>query len=143
MLGFTRQEQKFILFLLVSFVIGLGIELYKKGRSFGSRDEWAAEHERIVRQFRQVAAKAEDGEPISGKGAAAQELKKRLTAKVNINTADVELLQTLPGIGPSTALKIVHYRQRQGPFRKVEDIQNVKGIGPKKFEKIKMAITVK
>jgi comEA protein len=61
---------------------------------------------------------------------------------VNINTASSEELQTLPGIGPKTAEKIIQYRQANGPFEKIEDIMNVKGIAQGKFAKIKDKITV-
>lgn len=61
---------------------------------------------------------------------------------VNINTATVEELCKLPGIGESTALKIIEYRELSGGFEYIEDIQNVSGIGPAKFEKIKYNITV-
>jgi len=62
---------------------------------------------------------------------------------VNINTADSGLLQTLPGIGPMTAGRIIEYRQTSGRFKSIEEIQDVKGIGPKKFERIKELITVR
>jgi len=62
--------------------------------------------------------------------------------KVNINTATVEELQTLPGIGAITAQRIVEYRQTHGPFQKVEDLLNIKGIGEKKLEKIKPLVEV-
>ncbi len=64
-------------------------------------------------------------------------------SKVNINTATQAQLETLPGIGPSTATKILTYRKEKGKFTKVEDIKEVSGIGEAKFEKIKDAITVK
>lgn len=64
-------------------------------------------------------------------------------SKVNINTATQAQLETLPGIGPSTATKILTYRKEKGNFTKVEDIKEVSGIGDAKFEKIKEAITVK
>ena len=64
-------------------------------------------------------------------------------SKVNINTATQAQLETLPGIGPSTATKILTYRKEKGKFTKVEDIKEVSGIGDAKFEKIKEAITVK
>lgn len=60
---------------------------------------------------------------------------------VNINTASKVQLMKLPGIGEKTALAIIEYRSKQ-KFRSIEDIMNVKGIGPKKFEKIKNNITV-
>lgn len=57
--------------------------------------------------------------------------------KVNINTADSTELQTLNGIGPVTAEKIIEYRTEQGMFKSIEDIKNVSGIGDKTFEKFK------
>lgn len=62
--------------------------------------------------------------------------------KVNINTAKQTELETLPGIGPSTAQKIIDYRTKNGLFEAIEDIQNVKGIGDGKFEEIKDNICV-
>ncbi len=62
---------------------------------------------------------------------------------ININTADVELLCQLPGIGPKTAERIIEYRKMMGRFKSIEEITNVRGIGPKKFEKIKNLITVR
>ena len=61
---------------------------------------------------------------------------------VNINTADVAQLDTLPGIGPSTAEKIVEYRNSNGPFATIDEIMSVSGIGPAKFEQIQSFITV-
>lgn len=62
--------------------------------------------------------------------------------KVNINTANQTELETLPGIGPSTAQKIIDYRNKNGKFESIGDIQNVKGIGDGKFEDIKDYICV-
>ena len=62
---------------------------------------------------------------------------------VNINTADSGLLQTLPGIGPKTAERVIEYRETVGRFKSIDEIQDVKGIGPKKYEKIKALITVR
>lgn len=63
--------------------------------------------------------------------------------KININTATVEQLQTLDGIGQSTAETIISYREENGKFTSIEDIKNVSGIGESKFEKIKEKICVK
>lgn len=62
--------------------------------------------------------------------------------KININTADEDELQRLPGVGASTAAKIIKYREENGSFRKIEDIQNVKGIGEAKYNDIKEQIEV-
>jgi competence protein ComEA len=56
---------------------------------------------------------------------------------VDLNQADGTALATLPGIGPTTAEAIVAYRRSNGPFKRIEDVQNVKGIGPALFSKIK------
>ena len=63
--------------------------------------------------------------------------------KVNINTANETELTTLPGIGPATAQKIIDYRTTSGPFKSIEEIKNVSGIGDKKFEQLKDKIKVK
>jgi competence protein ComEA len=61
---------------------------------------------------------------------------------VNLNQADGTTLANLPGIGPATAEAIVAYRISNGPFKRIEDVQNVKGIGPALFDKIKAHITI-
>jgi len=62
--------------------------------------------------------------------------------KVNINTASAAELETLPRIGPSMAQRIIDYRQQNGPFKSIEDIKNVRGIGDATFEGLKELITV-
>jgi len=63
--------------------------------------------------------------------------------RVNINTATQEELESLPMIGPVLARQIINYRTDHGPFKKVEDVLDVPGIGPKTFEVIKDLITIK
>ncbi|MDN5344700.1 MAG: competence protein ComEA [Clostridia bacterium] len=62
--------------------------------------------------------------------------------KVNINTATLAELDTLPGIGPTLAQRILDYRQEKGVFRTIEDLKNVAGIGEKKFADLKDRVTV-
>jgi len=66
----------------------------------------------------------------------------QVLAKININTATLEELDKLEGIGPSTAQKIISYREQNGPFISVEDIKKVSGIGDGKFEQIKEEISI-
>ena len=61
---------------------------------------------------------------------------------VNINTATQAELETLPGVGASTALKIINYRNQNGNFKKIEDLMNVSGIGEAKFSTMKDHITI-
>ena len=63
------------------------------------------------------------------------------TNLVNINTADSNKLQTLPGIGPSKAKKIIEFREKN-QFKKIEELKNVDGIGEKTFESLKNLITI-
>lgn len=68
--------------------------------------------------------------------------KEEFTGMVNLNTASRVQLQKVPGIGEKTAIAIIEYR-KTSPFRTIEDIMEIKGIGKKKFEKMKEHITVR
>jgi competence protein ComEA len=84
-----------------------------------------------------AVASAAEGAPTGGAappGAAG--------GKVNINTASATELDTLPGVGPSTAQKIVDDRTANGPFKRIEDLMRVSGIGEKKFEALKDYVSV-
>lgn len=70
-------------------------------------------------------------------------VKSKETEKININTADQSTLEKIPGVGESTAQKIIEYRKTNGKFKNIEDIKNVSGIGDSKFENMKEKICVK
>ena len=70
-------------------------------------------------------------------------IKSRESEKININTAEQDELEEIPGVGESTALKIIEYRKINGKFKTIEDIKNVNGIGDSKFENMKEKICVK
>lgn len=61
---------------------------------------------------------------------------------VNINTANLDELVALSGIGPAKAQAIIDHRKAHGPFKSVDDLKDVKGIGAKRLEKLRSAITV-
>lgn len=79
--------------------------------------------------------KTQQAQPAEVKG-------EQVSAKVNINTASLEDLDKLTGIGPATAQKIIDYRTQNGLFKTIEDIKNVSGIGDSKFEAIKDSISL-
>ena len=62
--------------------------------------------------------------------------------KININKADAKTLTTLKGVGKDRAVKIIEYREKNGPFEKIEDLMKVKGIGKKIFEQNKNILSV-
>lgn len=63
-------------------------------------------------------------------------------ATVNLNLATLDQLETLPGIGRKTAERIIEHRTKSGPFKRIEELMNVKGIGEKSFLKLKPMIVV-
>lgn len=81
--------------------------------------------------------------PKKGEETAVQQGDGGKGALVNINTATLEELQGISGVGPSKAEAIIAYREENGRFQTIEDITKVSGIGEKSFEKIKSSITVK
>jgi competence ComEA-like helix-hairpin-helix protein len=68
--------------------------------------------------------------------------KKPPAAPINLNTATSDQLQEVPGIGPATAEKILQMRKAYGPFKSVDDLRAIRGIGPKRLEKMRKYLTV-
>jgi competence protein ComEA len=80
--------------------------------------------------------------PMASAQTTRAELKEAVARPVNLNTATVAELDALPGIGRKTAELIIAYRQKNGGFRKIEELMNVKGVGEKSFLKLKPRIVV-
>lgn len=83
-----------------------------------------------------VSAKTTEAKTTDAK-ATAEQTKSEVAQKVDINKADAVMLTQIPGIGPKTADAIIAYRKDVGQFKSLEDLIEVKGIGPKKLEKIR------
>jgi competence protein ComEA len=94
------------------------------------KDEMVIYVPRIGEQV-EAAIHVQAGQPTSGKTA------------VNLNTAEASELETLPGIGPSKAEAIIEHRETNGPYKSIEDLKLISGIGDKTFEKLKELISVK
>jgi competence protein ComEA len=73
---------------------------------------------------------------------AAQQAQTKSGEKININSAPADVLDRLPRIGPKVALRIIDFRKQNGPFKKIEELMKVKGIGEKTFAKLKDLITI-
>jgi competence protein ComEA len=79
---------------------------------------------------------------VSAQTAAAPAAAAAQKASINLNTATLDQLETLPGIGRKTAERILEQRQKSGGFKKIEELMNIKGIGEKSFLKIKPMVFV-
>ena len=82
------------------------------------------------------------GMAIGSASVLAQKPNPATTEKIDLNTASAEQLESLPGIGPVTAKRIVDHRAKVGKFKRIEEIINIKGIGEKKFETIKDRLVI-
>jgi len=140
MLGFTRQEQRFILFLIAAFVVGIGVRSVRVHAEKTQKDTWKNQREQLWAELQKRAAQEKNLEATSEQ--LIVDKKKTLTDRINLNTATVQDLQVLPRIGPAISQRIIEFRNEYGPFQTVADIQKVKGIGPKTFKKINEYITV-
>ena len=63
-------------------------------------------------------------------------------APINLNTATAADLEKLPGVGPAVAARIIEHRQKNGPFKKIEDLMTIRGIGEKTFLRLKPLVTI-
>jgi competence protein ComEA len=75
-------------------------------------------------------------------GATSGAQKRAPAAPLDLNSATVKQLVTLPGVGPTTARAIVEFRDKSGPFRRVEDLLAIRGISPRKLEQLRPYVTV-
>jgi competence protein ComEA len=112
------------------------------GGLLGNADQAAVNLARVVADGEQIAVPAQGAGGTIGSGGSAGTVRGAPAGKVDLNTATAEQLDALPGVGPSTAAKIVADRTANGPFRTVEDLLRVPGIGPKKLDALKDLVTV-
>jgi competence protein ComEA len=134
--GLTRREQQILIFLIVVVAAGLAYEQYRGG--------WRRESLVLHR-----GATDKAGQPSVAGAAARPTARVRqsdaattpvATLPLDINKASVAELETLPGIGPVRAAAIVRYRETHGPFKRIEDLRQVSGIGEKTLEAIRLCL---
>lgn len=96
---------------------------------------------------KEEAAQAPPGQPtavqVPATSSAAGVSPAKAVAKVNLNRASADELQTLPGVGPVLAQRMVEWRRAHGRYRTVDDLREVKGIGKKRLEQLRSLVTVK
>ena len=122
MFDLTKQEKVILIFLASTFITGLGVSSYKKSQQSVKLQ---------VQPYKINTAREEADKFIED------------YSLININSLEIDQLNRLPGVGDKIAARIVDYRKRHGPFRAKEELMQVKGIGEKKFEKIKDLIILK
>jgi competence protein ComEA len=131
---FTPAERRAILVLVGLLVLG------------AARDAWVAAGLRRAGPAAGDDAAATSGPPVTPSGAAAPAdsapAAPPAAGRVNLNAAGAEELDTLPGIGPVLAGRIVEFRARNGPFRSVDELRAVRGVGPRLLERLRGRIEV-
>jgi comEA protein len=129
-LALTRSEQRVLLFLSATLIVGAGIRLYQE--TFPTRRQF--DYRSIDSSFAVFREKLA-ADSVRQRGSTSGQA-------LNINTATKEELVALPGIGSTLADRIISFRENEGEFGSVEDLQKVKGISKKKLEKLKPHVTV-
>jgi len=119
MLDLTKQEKVILIFLALTFTTGLGVGAYKRSQ----RDI-----KLHVQPYKIDAVRRQSDRFIEKR------------SRVNINSLNLAELTRLPGVGDKIAARIAEYHKARGPFRAKEELMQVKGIGEKKFEKLKDSI---
>lgn len=130
--GLTRKEQQVLIFLIIIITVGLGIDYYQKQKK----------RKAIWIEAGQEISELSPEKPTDKEKPALSPAIGMKEGKIDINSATVDELLSLHGIGPVRAKAIIEYRDSVGGFKSVEEIINVKGIGPATFEKIKDQISV-
>jgi len=165
MLGFTKQEQGIVLFLIFSLLVGASVQLYNRffketlaleiNQEFV--DEFKAKSEKINSQPFQEPDRNLQQKSIIGNndlGSKETQVKKKKDAQrvpedntsefalIDINSASEEELQLVPRIGPVLAQRIIQFRQENGQFDRLEELKQVKGIGKATFKRIVPYISI-
>lgn len=162
-IGFTKNETRVVLLIIAVLIIGAGIKYYKflftgdsskydysksddefrkltedaRSKEFDAIKNDTIRKENIDKLSAEMLREQDSLESVEKEPKISKKELKLREKSINLNTAGIDELVSLPGIGESTAEKIIEYRNKKGKFKKIQDLMKVKGIGEKKFEKIK------
>lgn len=142
--GFTPTEQKVVLFLVFTFIAGLGIRYAKQAWSPTPVFDYAAADSEFVARSR-GADSVDVFNPDTTSPApsiARTKVGRQVSGLININTASKTQLMKLPGIGEAMADRIIVFRKEHGPFSSVNDLNKVRGIGAKRLKQLSELCTV-
>jgi competence ComEA-like helix-hairpin-helix protein len=131
MLGFTRNEQKVLLFLIGAFFLGFAVKVYQEHyQPLPDTPDNPMDYQTtaIALPSGRHDEEAKIFEPLSG--------------PISVNSAGAFELERLPGIGPAMAKRIIDYRDRHGKFTSIEELHKIKGIGAKTLKKIRPYIQI-
>lgn len=134
-IGFTRTEAQVLLFLTGTLILGLGLKYARDPANTVPTGLPATTRSDSTFAARSAVANDPSRVPVTSK--AAKTKTPPAAESICINTSSKEELMRLPGIGPAYAGRIVAFRAEHGPFRRLEELRQVKGIGPKTFERVK------
>lgn len=143
--------------LVVFIVVGGVILLFEEQRDkltlaaktpMIEKENWEQEKEELTNRITELEKKVAtlEANPVAssqGQVAGVKTTSAETGGLINLNTADVAALDTLPGIGESKAKAIIAYRDSHGGFKNIDELKEVKGIGESTFEKLKSMVTVK
>jgi competence protein ComEA len=142
--GFTRNEIRVVVFLGIGLLVGGGIRWFRPAPAPPDRGG-TFDYTRSDSEFAARSSAASRSSPIPEEHVKTSGLLKKAPVQpgsVNINRATKDELRALPGIGENYAARILLYRKEHGPFKTVDELVNVRGIGPKKMLMLRKYLTV-
>lgn len=138
--AFTKNEQKVFLFLSAIFLAGISIKAYKA--YFVHEPVHSFDYSASDREFEERSKQLT--EPIVAEGSVKQKQSSQsVQKKIDLNVATKTDLVALPGIGEGIAEEILLFRDERGAFTSIDQLKKIKGIGAKKFEKLRPYIEIK
>lgn len=138
--AFTKNEQKVFLFLSMVFLAGVSIKAYKAyfAQEPAHQFDYSASDKEYEERSKQLTAL-----PLEHSSIYSQSIGQATHKKIDLNTATKNDLVALPGIGEGIAEEILVYRDERGAFTSLDQLRKIKGIGAKKFEKLRPYIEIK